>query len=234
MKKGAIHIIGQSHIDLAWFWPYDPETINDCCKITFTKAVDNLEMHREYIFVQSQVPLYQAAKENFPELFAKIMKYIKEGRWDIVGGMYVEAEGGEPCGESLVRQCIFGQRYFNKELGAKVKVGWLPDNWTHPLQLPQILKKSGIDYLVFQRGAKGEQIFWWEAPDGSRILACKPARGFFGRRPFTDLEDLILRVSQKYGIKNFLMIIGSGDHGGDQLIKRYRILRSSPQVSSPR
>lgn len=114
MERNTLHVVGQSHIDVAWFWPYFPETIYDCCKLTFTRAVDNLEMHKEYTYCQSQVPLYESVEKYFPELFAKIMRYVKEGRWAIVGGMYVEAEGGEPCGESLVRQCIFGQRYFIK------------------------------------------------------------------------------------------------------------------------
>jgi alpha-mannosidase len=230
MDKRIVHIIGQSHIDVAWFWPYYPETIYDCVKLTFTRAVDNLKMHDEYTFAQSQVPLYEAAEKYFPELFAEIMKYVKEGRWDIVGGMYVEAEGGEPCGESLVRQCLFGQRYFSKKFGVKVKVGWLPDSWTIPWQLPQILKKSGMDYLVFFRGAKGESLFWWEAPDGSRILACKPLRGFFGHRPFPNLEDLAFDISRRYGVKNIPMIIGSGDHGGGptyQEIQNIKELKAS-------
>ena len=237
MRKYVIHVMGQSHIDIAWLWPYYPETVYDCVKLTFIRAIDNLKMHEEYTFAQSQVPLYEAVEKYFPELFAEILKFVKKGRWDIVGGMYVEAEGAEPCGESLVRQCIFGQRYFIKKFGVKVRVCWLPDSWTIPWQLPQILKKSGMDYLLFFRGAKGEDIFWWEAPDGSRVLACRPARGSFRYRPFPNLDDLALNMGQRYGIKNIPMIIGSGDHGGGptyqeiQNIKELRtVLKSKMEV----
>jgi alpha-mannosidase len=217
MKKYRIHVIGQSHIDVAWFWPYDPETIYDCCKLTFTRAIDNLEKHEEYFFAQSQALLYETTEKYFPELFSKITKYVKEGRWDVVGGMYVEVEGAEPCGESLVRQCLFGQRYFREKFGIKVKVAWLPDTWTFPWQMPQILRKSGMNYLLFSRWGDGEKdILWWEAPDGSRVLAYKGwyYKYRFHYRPFPDLEELAYTLGQKYDVENFLVIIGSGDHGG--------------------
>lgn len=214
MYETVIHILSQSHIDIAWLWPYDPETIHDCVKLTFTRAVDNLKMHKEYVFAQSQVPLYKAVEEYFPELFSEITKYVKEERWDIVGGTYVEFEGGEPCGESLARQCLFGQKYFMEKFGFKTRVGWLPDSWTIPWQLPQILRKSGIRYLVFFRGARGEDLFWWEAPDGSRVLACRPLRCSFASRPFPNLEDLASSIIERYGVKNVPVMIGSGDHGG--------------------
>jgi alpha-mannosidase len=214
MKGVVVHILGQSHIDVAWLWPYYPETIHDCVKLTFTRAVDNLKMHKEYVFAQSQVPLYKAAEEYFPELFSEITKFIKEGRWDVVGGTYVEFEGGEPCGESLVRQCLLGQKYFTEKFGFKARVGWLPDSWTIPWQLPQILRKSGIHYLVFFRGARGEDLFWWEAPDGSRVLACRPLRCSFASRPFPKLEDLAFNMAKRYDVKNVPLMIGSGDHGG--------------------
>ncbi len=214
MEEWVMHVISQSHIDVAWLWPYYPETIHDCVKLTFKRAVDNLKMHKEYTFAQSQVPLYKATEEFFPELFSEITKYVGEGRWDVVGGTYVEFEGGEPCGESLVRQCLFGQKYFIEKFGVKAKVGWLPDSWTIPWQLPQILSKSGINYLVFFRGAKKEGLFWWEAPDGSRVLACRPLRGSFACRPFPKLEDLVFNMSRRHGVKNIPVVIGSGDHGG--------------------
>jgi len=214
MEDSTVHIVGQSHIDVAWRWRYDPETICDCCQLTFIRAIDNLRMHPEYTFSQSQVPLYQATKEHFPLLFTEMKKYIKEGRWEIVGGTYVEAEGGEPCGESLVRQYLYGKRYFQKEFGVDVKVGWMPDTWTHPWQLPQILKKSGIDYYVFHRCEKGHSLFWWEAPDGSRVLAYSPSNGTFTRRPFPDLEEYAFQMSIRYGVKDTMFTIGAGDHGG--------------------
>jgi alpha-mannosidase len=234
LEKNTLHIVGQSHIDLAWFWSYFPETIYDCAKLTFTRAVDNLEMHKDYVFAQSQVPLYKDVEKHFPELFEKIRDYVKEGRWAIVGGMYVEAEGGEPSGESFVRQCLLGQRYFAGKFGKKINVGWLLDNWTGPWQLPQILKKSGMDSLVFGRGSKGDQIFWWEAPDGSRVLACKFLKGSFGSRPFPNLEELIRDMTQRYWISDVLMIIGRGDHGGGPTYQEIQNIKELASTLEPR
>ena len=230
MEKPVVHVISQSHIDVAWLWPYNPETIYDCVKLTFARAIDNLRMHEEYAFAQSQVPLYKAAEEYFPELFSEITRYIGEGRWDIVGGSYVEFEGGEPCGESLVRQYLFGQKYFLERFGVRVRVGWLPDSWTIPWQLPQILRKSGICYLVFSRGAKGEDLFWWEAPDGSRILACRPARGSFAYRPFPKIEELVYNMCKRHGVKNILLVIGSGDHGGGPTYQEIQNIKDLKEI----
>lgn len=234
MNRWIIHILPQSHIDIAWLWPYYPETIYDCVKLTFMRAIDNLKMNEEYTFAQSQVPLYEAAKKYFPEIFDEILKYVKNKRWDIVGGTYVEFEGAEPCGESLVRQCLFGQKYFIKKFGVKVEVGWLPDSWTLPWQLPQIFRKSGIKYLLFFRGAKGENIFWWESPDGTRILACKPLRGSFTHRPFPDLEDMAFSISQRYGVKNIPLIIGRGDHGGGPTYQEIQNIREVRNYLKPK
>jgi len=208
--RGTIHVIPQSHIDVAWLWRYDPETIHRCCRPTFTLATENMERFPDYTFSQSQVPLYEAMELVYPELFSKIKRYVQKGRWEIVGGMYVEAEGGEPCGESLVRQCVMGKRYFREKFGVDVRTGWQEDAWSHPWQLPQILKKSGIESYMFKRGEKGERLFWWEAPDGSRVLAYKPLHG----NPSQAWMDFFTEMTERYGVKHVMVMIGKGDHGG--------------------
>jgi alpha-mannosidase len=233
MGKPVVHVISQSHIDVAWLWPYYPETIYDCVKLTFIRAIDNLKMHEDYTFAQSQAALYKAAEEFLPELFSEIVRHVKEGRWDVVGGAYVEFEGGEPCGESLVRQYLFGQRYFTRRFGTKVRVGWLPDSWTIAWQLPQILRKSGIKYLVFYRGSIGEDLFWWEAPDGSRILACRPLKGSFAYRPFPEIRELVDETRRRYGVENIPMIVGSGDHGGGPTYQEIRNIREVKDALKP-
>lgn len=215
-NKLTVHVIAQSHIDLAWFWCFYPETVFDCCQLTFTRATDNLRFHPEYAFSASQVPTYDATEKNFPELFAKIKKYVAEGRWEVVGGMYVEAEGGGPSGESFVRQFLLGKRFFKSKFGVDVRVGWLPDNWTHSWQLPQIMKKSGIDYYIFLRCSRGEQLFWWQSPDGSKVLACRPGPTFGGlmTRPFPDWDSFARSINERYDIRDCMVMIGGGDHGG--------------------
>ena len=222
MKKSLkIHLIPQSHIDIVWLWRYDPETIHRCCKPTFTRAVENLERFPQYTFNQSQAPLYEPVKRVYPSLHERIERSIAEGRWEIVGGMYVEPEGGEPSGEALVRQCVMGKRYFEREYGVTVTTGWQPDAWSHPAQLPQILRKSGIDSYVFFRGDVGENLFWWQAPDGSKVLGVyrfshpdsydlrNP-----GSFPFSKWKENARTIDRRYDISDTMVVVGGGDHGG--------------------
>nr|MDO8111515.1 hypothetical protein [Candidatus Sigynarchaeota archaeon] len=231
-KKGkpVIHVVAQSHIDLAWLWRWDPETVQVCCKKTFGKATDNLDKFPEYMFTQSQVPLYQATEQHHAEIFKKIEAGIKAGRWEIAGGMYVEAEGGEPSGESLVRQCVLGKRYFKQRFGIDVTTGWQEDSWSHPWQLPQIFKKCGIDAYMFKRGKRNPCIFWWEAPDGSKVLAIKPLhalKGFgFWIFDWGEVLKWTERCKSEYGLNEIMVRIGEGDHGGGPRSDEIEAVRS--------
>lgn len=212
MKK--IHIISQSHIDVAWFWPWNPETIHDCCRLTFLRALFILSRVKSYKYVQDQVPFYEAMKKYYPEIFESIKKYVSEGRWIVTGCMYVEADIEGLCGESLIRQCLYGKKYFLEEFGVDIKVCWIPDNWTHSPQLPQILLKSGVKYLVYKRGFKEETVFWWEGIDGSRVLACRPPFiPSFMTQPYPNLRE-VASLYEKYGLENAMVLVGKGDHGG--------------------
>jgi alpha-mannosidase len=156
----GIYVVPQAHIDVAWFWRYDPETIEVCIPATFGLAADNLEQVPEYFFSASQVPLYEGMRQHHPQLAARVEKLIREGRWEIVGAHWVEFEGAGPCGEALVRHCVYGKRYFQEVYGVDVRNAWQVDAWTHPWTLPQILKKCEIDTYVFERGRRGEDVFW--------------------------------------------------------------------------
>ncbi len=215
----TIHIVPQSHIDVVWLWRYDPETIHRCCKVTFTQALNNLDRFPDYTFAQSQVPLYEPLEKIYPDLYRRIKEYIREGRWEIVGGMYVEPEGGEPCGESWVRQCVMGKRWFQTHLGVDVTTGWQPDAWGHPSQLPQILRKSGMDSYLWRRGDVGgprnnvtEKMFWWQAPDGSKVLAFRFPET--DDPPFSEWERNVRICQDRYHIQDSLLVMGRGDHGG--------------------
>ena len=217
----TLHLLPQSHIDVVWLWRYDPETIHRCCKPTFERALSNLRRFPEYTFAQSQVPLYEPMKRLYPEIFDEIKEMVLAGRWEIVGGMYVEAEGGEPSGESLVRQCVMGKRYFREEFGVDVRTAWQPDAWSHPWQLPQILRKSGIDSYLFFRGDVGEKLFWWQAPDGSRVLAVTrfahpDAYDYLqsGEAVFAEWKENLRSVADRYQVNDFPIVVGGGDHGG--------------------
>lgn len=222
ISQGAvhtIHIVPQSHIDIAWLWRYDPETIHRCCTMTFTQALDNMDRFPDYTFSQSQVPLYEPLEKIYPDLYRRIKEYVREGRWEVAGGMYVEPEGGEPCGESWVRQCVMGKRWFRKNLGVDVTTGWQPDAWGHPAQLPQIMAKSGIRSYLWRRGDVGgprnnvtEKMFWWQSPDGSKVLAYR----FIDPEnpPYPEWENDVRISRDRYQLNDTMIVIGWGDHGG--------------------
>ncbi|UCD29957.1 MAG: hypothetical protein JSV03_05630, partial [Planctomycetota bacterium] len=213
-SPNGIYIVPQSHIDLDWVWRYDPETIEVVIPWTFGQAADNLELFPDYSFSASQVPLYEGMRKHHPRLAARVERLIRDRRFEIVGAHWVEFEGCGPCGESLVRQCMYGKRYFREVYGQDVRNAWLIDSWTHPWSLPQIFKKCEIDFYVFQRCSRGDNIFWWESPDGSRVLACRPLR----HPTKIDLEKLAVdyhkRMKQMYGTDITMWRVGWGDHGG--------------------
>ncbi len=212
-KSLSLSMIGNAHIDMAWLWRYT-ETM-DVVKRTFEAAVDNLRRYPDFTFSHGQAQTYAWMEAQDPELFAEIRKYVKEGRWEIVGGTWVESDANMPSGESLIRQYLYGKRYFRKKFGVDVKHGWYPDTFGHAATLPQILAKSGIETYSFFRPWDEERAFWWESPDGSRVFAHRPPN-WYGT--WTGIPDTVcvtaLRARDALGIKDAARFYGVGDHGG--------------------
>jgi alpha-mannosidase len=178
LRKFAIQAVGNSHIDMAWLWPWT-ETV-EVVRNTFRTALDLMREYPDFRFTMSSARTYAWMEEEYPDLFKEIQQRVQEGRWEIVGGMWVEPDLNMPGGESLVRQILTGKRYFQQKFGVDVKIGWNPDSFGYSWQLPQIYKKSGIDYFVTQKVYWNDttkfpyKLFWWESPDNSRVLAYIP------------------------------------------------------------
>src|SRR5580765_3906173 len=170
LQQFNIRIVGNSHIDMAWLWPWT-ETV-EVVRNTFQSVLDLMREYPEFKFTMSSARTYEWMQEKYPDLFQQIEKRVKEGRWEIIGGMWVEPDLNMPDGESLVRQMLVGKRYFQKNFGVDVKIGWNPDSFGYSYQLPQIYKKSGMDYFVTQKllwvhefTTFPYKLFWWQAPD---------------------------------------------------------------------
>jgi alpha-mannosidase len=165
-------------------------------------------------------------QEKYPDMFEQIKQRVKEGRWEVIGGMWVEPDLNMPDGESLVRQILVGKRYFQKNFGADIKIGWNPDSFGYNWQLPQIYKRSGIDYFVTSKLLWATdytkfpyRLFWWEAPDGSRLLTYFPHEYANDFNPEQMTKDLSVYAPLIYGTKvmdspQMLYLYGIGDHGG--------------------
>jgi alpha-mannosidase len=237
-------MIGNAHIDPVWLWGWQEgsETI----RATFKSVIERLEEYPEFVFTASSAFFYKWLEEVDGELFAKIRQKVKEGRWHLVGGWWVEPDCNIPGGEALVRQGLYGQRYFYEKFGVRAKVGFNPDSFGHNIMLPPILKKMGIDYYVFMRPDPNEKklssdIFWWEGPDGSRVLAYRIPFSYSG--PPGDLKEHIQKVSEAFkpdelkSLERIMCFYGRGDHGGGPTGENIESIKALSQQSlndSPR
>ena len=213
-----IHMIGNSHMDAAWLWPWT-ETV-DTVHRTFGTSLQLMNEYPQYRYSQSTAQYFEWMQEKYPVLFERIQELVKRGQFELVGGMWVEPDLNIPSGESQVRQILLAKRYFQKNFGVDVKVGWNPDSFGYNWQLPQIYKKSGIDYFVTQKMDWNEtnklplKIFWWQAPDGSRVLAYFP-HGYTGNTEPVDMaKDYAQAAMLNPGARDMMHLYGVGDHGG--------------------
>ena len=149
LQEGTFNLTGNSHIDAAWLWPWT-ETV-DTVKRTFTSAAQLMSEYPAYTYSQSAAVYNQWMADKYPELNAQIKQRIDEGRWELVGGMWLEPDLNMPDGESLVRQLLVGQATFDKLYGKTTRIGWNPDSFGYNWQLPQIYKRSGVDYFVTRK-----------------------------------------------------------------------------------
>ena len=219
LEQATFHLTGNSHIDAAWLWPWT-ETV-DVVKRTFGTALQLMYEYPQYTYTQSAAAYNEWMQQKYPEMNDEIKRRIDEGRWEIVGGMWVEPDLNMPDGESLVRQLLVGKRWFKKAYGVDVRIGWNPDSFGYPWQLPQIYKKSGVDYFVTQKMEWNDtnqlpfKLFWWESPDGSKVLTYFPhGYGNNDLRPTRLSDDLAKARTQATGLTEIMDLYGSGDHGG--------------------
>lgn len=220
--------VGHTHIDVAWLWTL-AQTREKTAR-SFSTVLNLMEQYPEYIFMSSQPQLYQFVKNDYPELYDKIKKRVAEGRWEPEGAMWLEADCNLASGEALIRQLLFGTRFFEKEFGVKNSILWLPDVFGYSAALPQILKKSGIDYFMTTKISWNEynklpnDAFMWRGLDGTEILTYfMPTQDFDSNDHRTTYNgDLVptkimgawRRYQQKDMNDEVLISYGFGDGGG--------------------
>lgn len=210
---------GHAHIDTGWLWPVR-ESVRKCAR-TFSSQVSNIERYPGYVFGISQPQHLTFVKEHYPELFAKIKHHIAEGNIECQGGMWVEADNNVPSGESLVRQVLHGKNFWMDEFGKDVKNLWLPDVFGYSAALPQILKRSGIDYFLTQKLSWSEftrfphQTFIWEGIDGNQVITHFPPENTYNSQ--LDPQGMVKsesRFVEKGFLDEYLTLFGVGDGGG--------------------
>jgi alpha-mannosidase len=199
--------IGQSHIDAAWRWRLI-QTHKKCLR-TFGKAIYHIEKYPFFTYSQSAPQYYEWVKQEDPALFAKIQEQVKAGRWEIVGGQWIEPDGNMPEGESYVRQRLYGQRFYLENFGRISDFEWMLDSFGYNWNLPQIMKKSGAKYMWTSKLTWNDttifpfHLFYWQGVDGSRLFThicpISPFPAFFPYNELNKFKDT--RYLLKPGVK---------------------------------
>jgi alpha-mannosidase len=222
--------LGHCHIDTAWLWPY-AETRRKIGR-SWASQLDLVERYPEYNFVCSQAVQYQWLKEDYPELFERVKKAVKAGRFIPVGGSWVESDTNMPSGEAIVRQFLYGQRFFEENFGTRCKTFWLPDTFGYSAQLPQLCRGAGLERFLTQKLSWNNinkfpnTTFNWVALDGTQVLCHMPPADTYNSNCSVPELNLAVTNNKNRGItETSLLLFGYGDGGGgptDDMLEKMR------------
>jgi alpha-mannosidase len=218
LRGDSIFVVGHAHMDMNWLWPYH-ESVK-MFQDNFRQVIAFMERFPDYRMLQSQATIYKHIEQLDPPLFEKVKKYVAEGRLELAGGMWTEGDCNLSGGEALCRSFLLGQRYFLDKFGKMARVGWLPDNFGHISQFPQMLKLSGLDYYYFHRCVPFIGPFWWVGPDSSKVL-CFTNYTYNGEIT-PALKDAVAKVSPV--TRKMLHPTGIGDHGGGPTLRNIEMI----------
>uniref|UniRef100_A0A670JV73 Mannosidase alpha class 2C member 1 n=1 Tax=Podarcis muralis TaxID=64176 RepID=A0A670JV73_PODMU len=245
-SQHVIHAMGHCHIDSAWLWPYD-ETIRKCAR-SWVTVIRLMEKNPEFTFVCSQAQQFEWVKNWYPGLYSTIQKFAKEGRFIPVGGTWVEMDGNLPSGESMVRQFLQGQRFFQQEFGKLCLEFWLPDTFGYSAQLPQVMNGCGIHRFLTQKlswnlvNTFPHNTFVWEGIDGSQVLAHFPPADSYGLAGCVEEMLKTVKNNRDRGrVNHSAALFGFGDGGGgptQKILDRLRRMKDTDglprvQMSTP-
>jgi len=213
-----VYMIGNAHIDPVWLWPLS-EGRNEVLA-TYRTAIALIQENDRYVFTSGGSVTYRWVEEDDPTLFEQIRTAVAQGKWALVNGWWLQPDCNIPDGEAFARHALYGQRYLQERLGRRARVGYNVDSFGHAATLPQLLKLSGLDYYVFFRPGPQEKDlpqgpFWWEAPGGARVLACRPPLHYCS----PDDTDIATRIAAAVAdtpadLPLVMCFYGVGNHGG--------------------
>lgn len=220
IQQRCFNLLGHAHLDMAWLWT--TEETKEVAQRTFKSVLSLQQEYPALVFGHTSPALYEWIEQDNPELFDSIKDALRSNKWELLGGMWIEPETNLVSGESLIRQLIYGQQYYQEKFGEISQVAWLPDSFGFTWQLPQILKQCGIEYFVtgklhwndtteFPHGC-----FWWESPDGTRLLTLMSppnVTGVMDTNPIT-MTDYAIDWESRTGLQDIFWLPGVGDHGG--------------------
>jgi alpha-mannosidase len=217
-KEYRLQMIGNAHIDAPWLWPVSEA--GAVVHSTFRSALDRMKEDPGLTMTTSSSQFYEWVEASDPGMIAEIRQRVQEGRWDLVGGWWVEPDVNMPSGEALIRQGLYGQAALERIFGRRARVGYNPDSFGHPGNLPQILKLEGMNDYVFMRPNASEKpdvtqnLFEWQGIDGTRALTFRiPVSYGSGGSARPHMEQVLTQLAGQPE-KTSMDFFGVGDHGG--------------------
>lgn len=242
-KSDTVNMIGNAHIDAAWNWRYR-DVESNYLPATVKRALDDMNANSDYHFSFSSSQFYQWLQEYWPDLVPQVKSKVNNGQWEITGGQVIEPDLNNTNGESMVRQSLYAQNYFRDNYGVMAAIGWVPDVFGFNYQMPQILKKSGMDKFVTTKLNWNDTNKWpyeyfdWTSPDGSTVRSYKPTNDYSLNG--SDINSSKLAGTLTYpvanGLTESLVLYGAGDNGGGPTssdISTIRSINSSTASGTP-
>lgn len=226
-NKPAVHMIGNAHLDPVWLWQW-PEGYQEV-KATFLSALERMEENGDYVFTCAGADYYRFVEENAPALFERVRERVREGRWVIVGGMWIQPDVNLPSGESFARQLLYSQRYFQEKFGVTATTGYNVDSFGHGGMLPALLRAAGINSYVWMRPQRHENAeipegaMRWRALDGSEVTAFRIPSSYNASGNEVERMKEALEAADRQGTPQ-MCFYGVGNHGGGPTIAALRTI----------
>lgn len=225
-KEYTIHLVAHGHIDMNWMWSW-PETVS-ATHDTFASVLSLMEQYPELTYSQSQASVYALIEKYHPAMFERIRQRVKEGRWEVAAVHWVEGDKNISSGESLAHHLLYTRRYFEEKFGLSpedLQLDWEPDTFGHANTIPTILAQGGVKYYYACRTGGGHHhprlgeerppVFWWQGPDGSRVLVNRETTWY---NSYVNIGDNyavpMVAFCKQTGLKDWLDVYGIGNHGG--------------------
>lgn len=222
--RKELYMIGNSHIDPVWFWTWE-EGMQEV-KSTYASVLERMNEFEDFRFSSTSTVFFEWIEELLPEMFEEIRQRVKEGRWELAGGWFLEPDCILPCGEAFVREGLYGQRYLKSRFGKIAKTGSNVDSFGHNPSLPQILKKSGMDAYVFMRPRLDTPVFTWESEDGSHVNAISLPAEYTTWFHDPTVKNINVTLERTKGYDRMVCCYGVGNHGGGPTIENIQSIRA--------
>ena len=237
LSKHKTHLVGYAHLDPVWLWRW-ADGFSEVVA-TFRSALDRMKEFSDYIFTCPGACYYVWVEKYYPDMFEEIRQRVQEKRWILVGGWWIQPDCNLAAGESYVRQSLYSQRYYLEKFGVMCDTGYNSDSFGHSGMLPQILQKSGMKYYVFMRPGDQEKenippVFYWQSPDGSRVLTQKIpiAYNINNVEYFDERFIATAKLGQAHDV-DLPLYYGVGNHGGGPTINQLTEIERQRAIYGP-